>query len=516
MIEGENMNGIDVVKQAIAMLPIEVATGTVSRNGETMTVAEFLENNLAPFMNDKTPQDVIIFVNTRLKKYITEGKKIETTPVDNAFEAAQTIIVKKPVITREEVVVRVNKPTINFAEPQEIVEETNPFVITTKIPTINFEKTNELAEKVTKIKEFIESDPKYSELHYISPVEQNSFKQFMDLYPMELVELSDDKIYIKFGERTVSLEEAYNKFIAPINVYEEELLEDKFKVIVGEIYDIMEYHEIDDRNKEILFKSKTENGKVFFDYIKEDILPTITNAYNGPHGEELHNYLDKVLGMQIAFDNDKLNTNNNVSPEGDTLDEVNKVGEIKIIDGSITSEMLTLLTNSEKNSLNSNLQLADDERIYITRFEQLEIGIKKITDHDDLEERYKEFTNLVAEAQLKCPESNYIKTLISRINIIYENKNKSLKTINESKDTFKMMFETALAELKYNVSLVSTFNELVEARIAIKHLEEKMTSLGFTNNVYQAAIDNIKNILEARSLQVQQIKRVEEVQKLAA
>ena len=79
-----------------------------------------------------------------------------------------------------------------------------------------------------------------------------------------------------------------------------------------------------------------------------------------------------------------------------------------------------------------------------------------------------------------------------------------------------MMFETALAELKYNVSLVSTFNELVEARIAIKHLEEKMTSLGFTNNVYQAAIDNVKNILEARSLQVQQIKRVEEVQKLAA
>jgi hypothetical protein len=221
------------------------------------------------------------------------------------------------------------------------------------------------------------------------------------------------------------------------------------------------------------------------------------------------------MGMQIAFDNDRVNTNNNVSPEGNTLDEVNKVGEIKILDGSITAEMLTLLTNEEKNSMNSNLQLADDEKIYITRFEQLEVGIKLITDHYDLEVKYKEFTNLVAEAQLKCPYSSYIKTLISRINIIYENKNKSLKTINESKDTFKMMFETALAELKYNVSLASTFDEIVASRIQIKALEEKMTSLGFTNNVYQAALDNIKNTLEARSLQVQQIKRVEEVQKLA-
>ena len=503
------MNGIEVVRQAIAMLPIEIATGTVSREGNTMTVAEFLENNLAPFMNDKTPEDVVIFVNTRLKKYITEGKKQEIEPV-------QTIVVKKPVITREEIVINVNKPTISFAEPQEVIEETNPFVITTKLPTITFEKTNEINEKNEKIKAFIASDPKYSESHRISETETNSFKQFMDLYPMELVDIVDDKIFIKFGEKRVTLEEAYDKFIAPINVYEEELKEEKFKVIIGEIYDIMEYHEIDDRNKEILFKSKTFNGKVFFDYIKDNILPTITDGYSGPNGEDLHNYLDKVLGMQIAFDNDKLNTNNNTSPEGETLDEVNKVGEIKIIDGSITSEMLTLLTNSEKNSINSNLQLADDERIYATRFEQLEIGIKKITDHDDLEQRYKEFTNLVAEAQLKCPESNYIKTLISRINIIYENKNKSLKTIDESRDTFKMMFETALAELKYNVSLVSTFEELVEARIAIKNLEEKMTSLGFTNNVYQASLDNIKNILEARSLQVQQIKTKEEVQKLAA
>jgi hypothetical protein len=165
--------------------------------------------------------------------------------------------------------------------------------------------------------------------------------------------------------------------------------------------------------------------------------------------------------------------------------------------------MLTLLTSEEKNSMNSNLLLEDDEKNYITRFEQLEVGIKLITDHDDLQVKYKEFTNLVAEAQLKCPNSNYIKTLISRINIIYENKNKSLKTINESKDTFKMMFETALAELKYNVNSASTFEEIVLSRIQIKALEEKMTSLGFTNNVYQAAIDNIKNILEARSLQIQ-------------
>ena len=503
------MTGIEVVKDAISKLPIEIATGTVTKEGNTMTVADFLENNLAPYMNDKTPDDVIIFVNTRLKKYITEGKKVEVEPEYTTYQ------VQKPVITREETIIQVSKPTITFSEPEKVEEETSPFVITTKIPKVTFEQLNELNEKKYRINSFLLSDPKYSVSHKISPNEEQSFREFLDAYPMEYMEIVNGILTLKFGTKRVTLEEAYDKFIAPINVYEEELLEERFQTVIGEIYDIMDRRNIDDRNKEILFKSKTASGKLFFDYIKEDILPNVTYTYDGPNNEDLHSYLDRILGMQIAFDNERVNTNNNVSPEGTTLDEVNKVGEIKILDGSITSEMLTLLTNEEKNSMNSNLQLADDEKIYITRFEQLEVGIKLITDHDDLEVKYKEFTNLVAEAQLKCPDSSYIKTLISRINIIYENKNKSLKTINESKDTFKMMFETALAELKYNVSLASTFDEIVTSRIQIKELEEKMTSLGFTNNVYQAALDNIKNTLEARSLQVQQIKRVDEVQKLA-
>ena len=60
------MNGIDVVREAIAKLPLEIATGTVTKEGNTITVAEFLEKYLAPFMNNKTPEDAIIFVNTRL------------------------------------------------------------------------------------------------------------------------------------------------------------------------------------------------------------------------------------------------------------------------------------------------------------------------------------------------------------------------------------------------------------------------------------------------------------------
>jgi len=509
MIEGENMTGLEVVKQAIADLPIEIATGTVSREGTVITVAEFLEKNVAPYMDGKTKEDVLIFVNTRLKKYITEAPK-------NNLEYT-TIKVVKPVITHEQRVIQVNKPTISFSEPEVIEDkETDPFVITTKLPKISFEKLSELNEKNIRIKTFLLSDPKYSKMHKISETEENSFRNFMDLYPMELVEINNNVLTIKMGEKRVTLEEAYNKFISPINVYEAELFEEKFQTIVGEIYDLMEAHQIDDRNKEILFKSKTQEGITFFEHIRKNIAPLVPETYDAPNGENLKDYLEKELGMQIAFDNDRVNINNNVTFDGNTLDEVNKVGEIKILDGTITSEMLTLLTNSEKNSLNTNLQLDEDEKIYITRFEQLEVGIKQITDHDDLEVKYKEFTNLVAEAQLKCPESNYIKTLISRINIIYENKNKSLKTINESKDTFKMMFETALAELKYTVSLASTFDEVVEARIQIKALEEKMTSLGFTNNVYQAAMDNIKNTLEARELQVQQIKMVEERHTLTA
>ena len=503
------MSGIEVVKDAISKLPLEIATGTVTKDGNTITVAEFLEKNLAPYMDNKTPEDVVIFVNTRLRKYITEAKKVEVEPEYTTYQ------VQKPIITRDEMTISVNKPTITFSEPEKVEEETSPFVITTKIPKVTFAQLNEINEKKFKIKSFLLSDPKYSKVHKISPTEEQSFRDFIEAYPMEYVEIINNVLTIRFGEKKVTLDEAYERFMSPINVYEAELAEEKFRTIVGEIYDIMEAHQIDDRNKEILFKSKTKDGKTFFDYIKENIVPMVPDTYDAPNGENLKDYLEKEMGMQIAFDNDRVNTNNNVSPEGNTLDEVNKVGEIKILDGSITSEMLTLLTNEEKNSMNSNLQLADDEKIYITRFEQLEVGIKLITDHDDLEVKYKEFTNLVAEAQLKCPDSSYIKTLISRINIIYENKNKSLKTINESKDTFKMMFETALAELKYNVSLASTFDEIVTSRIQIKELEEKMTSLGFTNNVYQAALDNIKNTLEARSLQVQQIKRVDEVQKLA-
>ena len=502
------MRGIEAVREAIAELPIEIVTGTVSREGNTLTVAEFLEKNVAPYMDNKTKDDVIIFVNTRLKNYITEAPKKEVEYT--------TIKVVKPVITHETRVIQVNKPTISFQEPEKVEEETDPFVITTKLPKISFEKLSELNEKNVRIKTFLLSDPKYSKMHKISETEQNSFRNFMDLYPMELVEIVNNVVTIKMGEKRVTLEEAYDKFMAPINVYEAELFEEKFQTIVGEIYDIMDARQIDDRNKEILFRSKTKEGKTFFEYIRDNIVPMVPDTYDAPNGENLKDYLEKEMGMQISFDNERVNTNNNVNPDGSTLDEVNKVGEIKILDGSITSEMLTLLTNTEKNSLNSNLQLGEDEKIYITRFEQLEIGIKQITDHDDLEVKYKEFTNLVAEAQLKCPNSSYIKTLISRINIIYENKNKSLKTINESKDTFKMMFETALAELKYTVSLASTFDEVVEARIQIKALEEKMTSLGFTNNVYQAAMDNIKNTLEARELQVQQIKVKEEVHTLAA
>ena len=62
MIEGENMTGIEAVKQAIAELPVEIVTGTVSREGNTLTVAEFLEQNVAPYMDGKTKDDVIIFV----------------------------------------------------------------------------------------------------------------------------------------------------------------------------------------------------------------------------------------------------------------------------------------------------------------------------------------------------------------------------------------------------------------------------------------------------------------------
>ena len=60
MIEGENMTGIEAVKQAIAELPVEIVTGTVSREGNTLTVAEFLEQNVAPYMDGKTKDDVII------------------------------------------------------------------------------------------------------------------------------------------------------------------------------------------------------------------------------------------------------------------------------------------------------------------------------------------------------------------------------------------------------------------------------------------------------------------------
>ncbi len=490
------MNGIDVVREAIAKLPLEIATGTVTKEGNTITVAEFLEKYLAPFMNNKTPEDVIIFVNTRLKQYITKAKIKEESNEYTTYKA------QKPVITRDEMIIEVNKPTITFAEPEK-VDEVTPYVITTKAPTISFEQLQEKNEKNVRIKTFLLSDEKYSIIHKISPTEVQSFAGFMDAYGLEHVHIINNTVYLDWGTKQITLEEAYEKFMSPINVYEAELFDEKFHTIVGEIYDIMEARQIDDRNKEILFKSKTASGKTFFNYIKENITPLIPDTYDGPAGEYLKDYLEKIIGMQIAYDNERVNTNNNISPEGNTLDEVNKVGEIKILDGSITSEMLTLLTSEEKNSMNSNLLLEDDEKNYITRFEQLEVGIKLITDHDDLQVKYKEFTNLVAEAQLKCPNSNYIKTLISRINIIYENKNKSLKTINESKDTFKMMFETALAELKYNVNSASTFEEIVLSRIQIKALEEKMTSLGFTNNVYQAAIDNIKNILEARSLQIQ-------------
>ena len=505
------MTGIEVVKDAISKLPIEIATGTVTKDGNVISVADFLENNLAPYMNDKTPEDVIIFVNTRLKKYITEAHKVDVE-IEPEYTTYQ---VEKPVITREETIIQVEKPTITFSEPEKVEEETSPFVITSKIPKVTFEKLSELNEKKYRINSFFLSDPKYSEEHRISPTETNSFKQFMDLYPMELVDIENGILTIKMGDKRVTLEEAYEKFMAPINLYEEETLQERFQTVIGEIVDIMNSREIDDRNKEILFKSKTSNGKTFFDYIKEDILPTVSYTYDGPNGENLHTYLDRILGMQIAFDNERVNTNNNVSPDGNTLDEVNKVGEIKILDGSITSEMLTLLTNAEKNSINANLQLSDDEKLYIIRFEQLEVGIKLITDHDDLEVKYAEFTNLVSEAKLKCPDSSYIKTLVDRINITYENKNKSLKTINETKETFKMMFDNALDELKYRVGLVSTFDDLVEARIQVKAFEEKMTSLGFTNNAYQASMEHIKTILEARSLQVQQTKIQEEVNTLA-
>ena len=130
MIEGENMTGIEVVKDAISKLPIEIATGTVTKEGNTMTVADFLENNLAPYMNDKTPDDVIIFVNTRLKKYITEGKKVEVEPEYTTYQ------VQKPVITREETIIQVSKPTITFSEPEK-VEEDLPMMIISPLSTVS-------------------------------------------------------------------------------------------------------------------------------------------------------------------------------------------------------------------------------------------------------------------------------------------------------------------------------------------------------------------------------------------
>ena len=294
------MTGIEAVKQAIAELPIEIVTGTVSREGNTLTVAEFLEQNVAPYMDGKTKEDVMIFVNTRLKKYITEAPKPEYT----------TIKVVKPVITHETRVIQVNKPTISFQEPEKVEEETDPFVITTKLPKISFQQLSELNEKNVRIKTFLLSDPKYSKMHKINETEQNSFRNFMELYPMELVEIENNVVTIKMGEKRVTLEEAYDKFMSPINVYEAELFEEKFQTIVGEIYDIMDAHQIDDRNKEILFKSKTKEGKTFFEYIRDNIVPMVPDTYDAPNGENLKDYLEKEMGMQIAFDNDKVNTNN--------------------------------------------------------------------------------------------------------------------------------------------------------------------------------------------------------------
>ena len=146
------MNGLDAVKQAIAELPIEIVTGTVSKEGNTLTVAEFLEKNVAPYMNGKTKDDVLIFVNTRLKKYITEAPKNE--------EEYTTIQVVKPVITHEQRVIQVNKPVISFQEPEKVEEkQSDPFVITTKLPKISFEKLSELNEKNVRIKTFLLSDP---------------------------------------------------------------------------------------------------------------------------------------------------------------------------------------------------------------------------------------------------------------------------------------------------------------------------------------------------------------------